>query len=444
MNDLHLEDGSRIAVIGGGPAGSMFSYFLLDMAERLGLELQVDIYEPRNFELPGPRGCNMCGGIISETLVQNLAAEGIDLPPTVVQRGIDSYMFHMDIGSVKIQTPLFEMRIGSVYRGAGPRDVIHPKWKSFDQHLLSLALARGATRLASRVENVSFDEAGKPRLNGSDGAVRDYDLVVAASGVNTGILKLFETMGRGYERPKTTKALIREYHLGEEEINRFLGSSMHVFLIRVPRLEYAAIIPKGDYVNMVLLGQDIDGAVADAFVASPEVRAVMPPNWEPGKPACQCLPHINILGVKKPYADRLVFIGDCGVTRLYKDGLGAAYRTAKAAARVAVFQGISERAFQRHYLRVCHLIATDNRVGRMTFMATRVIQRERPLRHAVLNMVCSEQAHSSGKRRMSSILWDLFSGSAPYLDIFKRMIHPVFGGRFLWLLVTSPRKVKKL
>ncbi len=94
---LELVDGSRVAVIGGGPAGSFTSYFLLEMAERADLEIEVEIYEPRDFSCVAPGGCNMCGGIISETLVQNLAAEGINLPDTVVQRGIESYVLHMDV-----------------------------------------------------------------------------------------------------------------------------------------------------------------------------------------------------------------------------------------------------------------------------------------------------------------------------------------------------------
>ena len=58
---------------------------------------------------------------------------------------------------------------------------------------------------------------------------------------------------------------------------------------------------------------------------------------------------MNIRGVAEPYADRIVFVGDAGVSRLYKDGIGAAYRTAKAAARAAVFQGVSADDFRRHY-----------------------------------------------------------------------------------------------
>ena len=107
--ELVLDNGSRVGVIGGGPAGSFFSYFLLVMSQRVGIDVQVDIYESRDFSVPGPTGCNMCGGIISESLVQTLATEGINLPSTVVERAIDSYVLHMDAGNVRIETPLHEM-----------------------------------------------------------------------------------------------------------------------------------------------------------------------------------------------------------------------------------------------------------------------------------------------------------------------------------------------
>jgi hypothetical protein len=85
---MTLESGSRVGVIGGGPAGSLFAYFLLRFARLLDLDIHLDIFEPRDFAQPGPAGCNMCGGIVSESLVQALAVEGIDLPPTVVQRPV--------------------------------------------------------------------------------------------------------------------------------------------------------------------------------------------------------------------------------------------------------------------------------------------------------------------------------------------------------------------
>jgi len=120
---IALEDGTRVGIIGGGPAGSLFAYFLLTFAERMDLQLSVDIYEPRNFAMAGPGGCNMCGGIVSESLIQALAVEGIELPSTIVQRGIDSYVMHTDRETIKLDTPLREKRIAAVHRGGGPRDI---------------------------------------------------------------------------------------------------------------------------------------------------------------------------------------------------------------------------------------------------------------------------------------------------------------------------------
>src|SRR5512140_2982814 len=139
-----LDQGSRVAVIGGGPAGSFFSYFLLDLAERIGLKIHVDIYEPRDFAVPGPAGCNMCGGVIYESLVQSLAVEGIHLPTPIVQQGIEFNMLHLDIGSAQIQAPRHEKRIASTFRGTGPRGLMEFKSSSLDGYLLQSAVAKGA------------------------------------------------------------------------------------------------------------------------------------------------------------------------------------------------------------------------------------------------------------------------------------------------------------
>jgi flavin-dependent dehydrogenase len=139
----------------------------------------------------------------------------------------------------------------------------------------------------------------------------------------------------------------------------------------------------------------------------------------------------------RPFGDRVVLIGDSGVSRLYKDGIGAAYRTAKAAATTAVFQGISADDFRSHYWPACRQLTTDNSIGEVVFMATRLIQKTRFARRAVLSMVSSEQQKNSGSQRMSTVLWDTFTGSAPYQDVFLRTLHPGFLGRFLWNIAIS-------
>ena len=113
QKDLVLEDGSKVAVVGGGPSGSFFTYFALDLAERIGLDIQIDIIEAKQFVCAGPTGCNHCGGIVSESLIQMLSTEGIVLPSKVIRRGIESYTMHLEHGNTVIETPLKEQRIAS-------------------------------------------------------------------------------------------------------------------------------------------------------------------------------------------------------------------------------------------------------------------------------------------------------------------------------------------
>lgn len=402
-NKLELDDGSRVAVIGGGPAGSYFTYFLLDMAELLGIEIEVDVYEPRNFSKAGPGGCNHCGSIISESLVQLLATKGINLPPDVVQRGISSYVMHMDIGSVRIETPIQEMRIGAVHRGAGPKGDTGNKWQSFDGFLQNLTIEKGANIINARVTELDW-QSGQPTVNTRGGTPKVYDLLVVATGVNSAAQRLFKDMELDYQPPKVTQTIIREYKLGEEMIQKYLGNSMHVFLLDMPGLEFAAMIPKGDYVTICMLGEDIDKDLFETFLDAPEVKQVMPSDWQLTHFACQCLPRMNIGAAVHPYGDRLVIIGDSGVTRLYKDGIGGAYRTAKAAASTAIFHGIGAEDFEKHYMPACSTLDKDNSIGRFIFAVTHQIQHRRFARKAVLRMTAEEQERKGQNRRMSMII----------------------------------------
>ena len=436
QSTLQLKDGSRVAVMGGGPAGSFFAYFLLDMAVRAGLDLQVDIYEPRDFSRPGPVGCNMCAGIVSESLVQMLAAEGINLPPTVVQRGIDSYVLHMDVGSARIETPMLEKRIAATYRGAGPRDLKEFKWGGLDGHLQALAAAKGARVIHERIGEVTW-EAGRMRVKARRESAETYDLLAVTTGVNSPALKMFEELNFGYQSPATTKTYLREYLVGAEAVAQTLGNAIQVFLLDIPRLKFGMLIPKGDYITVCLLGEAIDTPLVEAFMDAPEVKNVLPPGLLKGECSCNCSPRINTRGAVHPYADRLVFIGDCAATRLYKDGIGSAYRAAKAAATTAVFQGVSAGDFQRHYMRACGAIERDNNLGKFIFVVVSRIQKLRFVRNAMLRMILSEQAKAGGQRRMSAIQWDMYTGSGSYKDIFVSMLHPAFWLRLLYDMVVS-------
>ncbi len=426
-DDLSLSDGSRVAVVGGGPAGSFFAFFLLKMAQAIDLELEVDIYDPRSFSRCGPAGCNHCGGIVSESLVQILAAEGINLPPEVVQRGIESYVIHMDVGSVAIESPAGEQRIAALYRGNGPREGGDAPWDSFDGYLQGMATERGARVLRKLITAMEWRD-GRPWLQFADRSQDRYDLVAVASGVNSNLLKMLADLPAEFQPPRTTRTYICEFKAGEDGVQNILGNAVHVFLLAIPRLEFAAIIPKGEFATVVMVGEDLDQELVHEFLNDPVVRGCFPTDAVPC--VCSCSPLINMGARKRPYADRVVLVGDSGVTRLYKDGIGAAYRTAKAAASTAVFMGVSEEAFRKNFWPACRAIATDNAIGRVMFASTGTLKRFRFLRRVIHRMTAREQAQPGRRPHMSSMMWNMFTGSAPYTDICRGAMHPGFIGNF--------------
>jgi hypothetical protein len=129
----------------------------------------------------------------------------------------------------------------------------------------------------------------------------------------------------------------------------------------------------------------------------------------------------------------MVFLGDSGVSRLYKDGIGAAYRAAKYAAATAIFHGISQEDFQQHYWKRLKGYGGDNRLGKFIFAVANQIKSRRFATHALVQMVVNEQPKEAGQRRMSKILWAMFTGSAPYQEIFYQFF-TAFWSRFLWYL----------
>lgn len=423
-----LQQGSSVGVIGGGPAGSLCAYFLLRAARAEGLDLRVDVYEPRDFSQAGPLGCNMCGGIVSQSVVEALVRDGIDLPLEVVKRRIDSYVLNTHAGDVRIDAPMRDRRIAAIYRGGGPRGDGTVQYRGLDGHLLAQASAVGARVVPRRVIGAAWD-GERPQVYTSDSVVT-YDLVMVASGVKPGAWTLLRQFGLPSTPPVTTRAYITELFLGREGVLRALGSSMRIFLLDVPRLEFAAIIPKGEFATVCLLGRDIDRKMIDAFFGCEAVQRCLPRGWAPADGICHCAPRINVGEASRPYADRLVLVGDCGVTRLYKDGIGAAYVTAKAAAETAVRYGISAAEFRRYYWPTYRALARDNRFGRLLFFGARQIQMIRPLLRGLLRMVAWEQA-GLVPPRMSLVLWDMFTGGAPYREIFVRAVDPRLLGRLL-------------
>jgi len=431
-NDIVLEDGSNIAVIGGGPSGSFFAYFALDFAKRLGLEINIDVFEAKDFTCAGPLGCNNCGGIVSESLIQTLSTEGIVLPSDVIRRGIESYTMHLEQGSAVIETPLQEQRIASMFRGFGPLGCENNELKSFDNYLVDLCKRNGANIIYDKVIVVERRADGII-IKTKKSFEKKYELVVGANGLNKKTHELFQHICPSFIPPKTTKTFISEIFLDTTLIDEHFGNSMHVFLLNMPNVKFGALIPKGQYVTLVLLGSDIDKDIVSRFLESEPVKRCFPTGTNIlDQIHCHCYPMINIQGAKTAFDDRVILIGDTSSSKLYKNGIGAAHITAKAAAKTAIFDGISNQTFKKYYLPVCEELDKDNSIGKFIFAMTSLIQRSPLLKRAVLNMALNEQKRAGHKRRMSAILWDTFTGSASYKDIMQRFLNPLFIVSFIW------------
>ncbi len=435
--NIELVDGSCIAVIGGGPSGSFFSYFALEFASRFDLEIDIDIYEAKNFSKIGAGGCNHCGGIISESLVQKLSTAGIVIPSEIIQRGIDSYTMHAEQGAAIIKTPSNEQRIAAVFRGGGPKGCLDTSQRSFDNFLLGLCEEKGARIIAEKISQMERQEDGilvKSKRLGD----KKYDLVVGAVGLNKKTLDLFGSLCPRFKAPKITRTYISEFFFEKTTVDKYFNDSMHVFLLNIPNVTFGALIPKENYVTLVLLGKDIDKEVVANFISAEQVKGCFPKNLKLiDATPCKCYPFINVKGAIEPFDDRLVLVGDSASSKLYKNGIGAAYITGRAAAKTVIFEGISKKNFDEWYRPVCQDIDRDNTVGKFIFLITRIIQKSDFLKKGILHMVAQEQKKESRKRLMSSALWDTFTGSANYRDILLQFLHPLLLFNFLQSIIYS-------
>ena len=194
--DYFIKDGSKIAIVGGGPAASFFAYFALKNAKQKGIKVDITIFEGKSFCQKGPRGCNMCPGVISEKLYGELKENNMLPPGRCVQKEVKGYYFHTHDGCVEVLNPepSVEKKILTVFRGDGPMFSQQSESNSFDNFLLRRVESMGASISSDIVNNVILPSNKKEQVKvyfGKKGSWRimNADLVVGAFGLNTGMLE---------------------------------------------------------------------------------------------------------------------------------------------------------------------------------------------------------------------------------------------------------------
>ena len=242
-------------------------------------------------------------------------------PPTVVQRGIDRHVLHLDVGSAAIQTPAYEKRIGALSRGAGPRGTTEKKWDSFEVICCLWQLPKGAHLVRARVSGVTMSD-GRPLIEARGGVGSDVRSRGSCSWCES---RRPEGLRRIGNRPQVSwhreKCSPRESPRPRH--GRFLSWELRAHIpAQIPRLGFAALISKEGYVAMCMIGEDLDEELIKSLLDRPEVRERFPRGYDLSQPWCQCSPLICTRGAVQPFGDRVVLIGDCGVTRPNKDGIG--------------------------------------------------------------------------------------------------------------------------
>ena len=405
---IRLETNSKVAVIGGGPAGSFFALYLLRFAEERCITPEITIYQERDFDKLGPKGCKGCAGILSISLLRNLKELGLTIPETIIQSKIDHYAVHSPYNSISISNPEKETQIVSVYRGGGPRVSQHDDPISFDGWLLRQTQERGVTVVNQTVSRIYLEKGTGLEVNGKE---REYDLVVLAAGINA---KPIPITGLDYVPPETRRMTQDEIYVGTTQVKSLLGNTAHVFLIPHSGFVFGTLVPKGPFITVSVLNRDEHHSSISDFLKHDLVRSFLPEDYQR---ACGCQPQALVSPARNYYADRFVSIGDAAVSRLYKDGTGSSSLVAREAAHIVVDYGIARQDFKRHYQPIYNNMKSDNRWGRLLFSINDRTKNSRVFLLSQQRLIGGEQENTTAKQPFSKAAWGMFTGSYSYRQI---------------------------
>jgi len=411
-----IDSDSRVAIVGGGPAGSFFALYLRHFARIKGINPSITIYQERFFDALGPKGCKGCAGIISLSLIKNLAELNITLPPEVIQTVIDRFAVHSPYSSIDISNPDNDLKIMSVYRGGGPLISHYEKKVSFDGWLLRQAENSGIEVINQKVTRLWTGAMAGVEVNGKR---IDYGLIALATGVNA--QKVF-IEGASYAPPETNIMAMSELYLGVADVRSRLGNVAHAFLIPHSGMIFGTLVPKGDFVNVsVLSSSNYPVTIAD-FLNYEVVREILPQNYEV---VCGCRPHTAFSAARNYYTDKFIAIGDAACTRLYKDGIGSSLTMARAAAHTAINYGVSKRDFRRHYSPLYNNFNRDNQWGHFLFSLNDLVKESKIFSLAQQRLIGNEQEKKTERQPFTKAAWGIFTGSYSYRRIAKKIFNPL-------------------
>ena len=234
------------------------------------------------------------------------------------------------------------------------------------------------------------------------------DLVILATGVNA---RSPLDKSWGYQ-PPTTEIMAQDEVLRPES---FADDSVSVYFDQPSGLVFGAVIPKGSYANISLLGHQMPERAVNAFLEAHELIDLFSQK-APG--LCGCTPRVAVSMARNYFSDRMAAVGDASATRLFKDGIGAAFITARAAARTAIQQGITRADFETGYAPVCRQIDQDNKYGKWLFKLWSITRHSPVLMDTWRRGIQAENDLDPADQVHTRVLWGMFTGSESYRQLF--------------------------
>lgn len=417
IKDFLLRNGLKIAVIGAGPAGSLFTISMMMESHLRGLKPLVTLFDSKDFKKGGPKGCNMCAGILGRNITGRLDVLGIDIR-NVIEREIHGYKVFTRFGHVDLDVTgdLSSPGIYTVYRGSGP--ITGPVSRSFDQLLLEAAINQGAHFIEMRVDDVCLPaHPGGSVIVRWDDKEEEFDLVVGAFGVNSNLVRRFERLGFGYNSPVIWKTCQAEIKVDPDFILKRMENHVYIFAMGDAKINYMSFTPKQNYITVTALGRNVNREDLLRILKSPKIAGFFTSDYEM---SCHCHPGLPVSAPENPFTDRIVIIGDASYCRYLKNGIESAFFTSYLAVKAILTHGFSKDAFRQTYLKKCReIFVNDNRFGRLILGFADLITKNAFLCNAYLDIIKREQAGHD--KLISSIIWDISTGESSYRDIFGQL-----------------------
>ena len=440
-------DKKKYAIVGGGPAGSFFAICLLREARHLKKEIEVVIVEKKtalrieddNWWI---KGCNFGAGGISPRLSAIMEQEGISVPPEIIRGEINRIWIHGMWKNIPIKVPS-QMKMYSVFRGSLPSKIID-KQRGLDGILLGKAVEEGAILLQGEVMEILCMNSDMPMLtvksDSGDVISMPASFIAVATGINarTGkdykenpLIHSIQEINPGFVPARLRKTIVFEIRVPREILEKNLKNEVYFieYGSKDLRLEHVALVPKGDYLTVSAIGKCIDKAVLpketrkiiDKIVRLPQLERILP-DISNYPVACACSPRMTVSVAKNPFAHRLAIIGDAVGSRLYKDGLYSAFRTASQLAHIIMHEGSDKRTLVREYGKTVKWLSMDNRFGKIVFRLIRLTFSAPFLSRILYQTFATElKIKDKSKRPLGQILWKIASGYANYREILGDM-----------------------